>query len=58
MVKVAIYGQTMPVVCQSKRGCPVVSIDQLRAMGTSNSDTMVEDTATIGDYNPITKKWS
>jgi len=57
MVKVAIYGQTMPVVCQSKQGCPVVSLDQLRAMGTSNSDTMMKDTATIGDYNPVTKEW-
>jgi hypothetical protein len=55
MPKVAIYGQALPVVCQSKRGCSVVNLDQLRAMNTSNDDAPY---TTIGDYNPITKKWS
>lgn len=54
MVRVAIYGQTMPVVCQSKRGCPVVSIDKIMAMNISTAE---EPYRTIGDYDPITKEW-
>ena len=55
MVKIAIYGQIMPVVCHNKKGCPVVSIDHLMAMKTSNDEKPYR---TIGDFDPITKEWS
>jgi hypothetical protein len=57
MPKVAIYGQVMSSHCQNRKTCQFVSIDQFQPIESSNDDAPVKNTVTIGDYNPVTKKW-